>query len=200
MQYKVKDFYFKRAKEQGYRSRAAYKLKEILDKYKLLKGVRRIVDLGCAPGGFLQALAEKAGEKALIVGVDLKPTAPLSDERIIILQGDATEKKVQEEIKARLGGSANLIVSDMAPSTSGVRELDAENSLELCKSALEIAVEILAENGTLVMKIFESEEANLFRKEMKQFFSEIKATRPQATRKGSRELYIIAQGFRKSDG
>ena len=198
-QFKVKDFYFKKAQKEGYRSRAAYKLKEIIEKKKPLKGIKKIVDLGCAPGGFLQILVKFASPKARIVGIDLKPVVPLGDDRVTLITGDATETCEQEKIKAELGGDAQLIVSDMAPRTTGVREVDADRSLELCITAFEISRQILAEGGSLIMKIFESHEAEEFRKTLKQHFTVVRATRPAATRKGSRELFIIAEGFKKND-
>ena len=198
-QFKVKDFYFKKAKAEGYRSRAAYKIKEIIERQKLLKGAKRILDLGSAPGGFLQVLCEKASASALIVGIDLKPVAPLGDPRITVFEGDAQDEKAQEKIIAALGGKAQLILSDMAPSTTGIREVDADRSLELCQTAFEIALKLLDEGGSLAMKIFESEEAVAFRNSMRVYFSEVKATRPDATRKGSRELFIIARGFKSKN-
>lgn len=195
-QFKVKDFYFKKAQKEGYRSRAAYKLKEIIEKKKPLKGIKKIVDLGCAPGGFLQILIKFASPKARIVGIDLKPVVPLGDDRVTLITGDATETCEQEKIKTELGGAAQLIVSDMAPYTTGAREVDADRSLELCITAFEISRQLLAEGGSLIMKIFESNEATEFRKTLKKHFSVVRATRPAATRKGSRELFIIAEGFK----
>src|SRR5262249_31669415 len=131
MAYKPHDHYFRKAKQQGYRSRAAYKLIELQERYRLMKAGDKVVDLGAAPGGWLQVAAKIVGVNGKLIGVDIEPIQPLSERNVTLVTGDISSKEVQRQITELLGGLANCVISDLAPKLSGIRDADMARCLEL---------------------------------------------------------------------
>ncbi|HYA28602.1 MAG TPA: RlmE family RNA methyltransferase [Acidobacteriota bacterium] len=195
MIYKPQDAYFKKAKQEGYRSRAAYKLLELQQRFRILKPADRVVDLGAAPGGWLQVAAKLVGPSGKVVGVDLQPIHPLPESNVILLHGDITSKEIQKQIKDLLDGLAHCLLSDLAPKLSGIRDADMARCLELNRTALTVAIEILRPGGALLVKSFISEDLQTFSAELKQYFAAVQRTKPDATRHGSSEFYFYAKGF-----
>ena len=152
-----KDYYYKKAKKEKYRSRASYKLKQINAKYKLIKNGDKVLDLGAAPGGWTQVAREVVGSNGLVVAVDLQEIKSFENENIIILQGDFTEAKTLERIKD-ISQSYDVIISDASPKISGVWDIDHFRSIELCENVLKIAKEVLKPGGNLVVKVFQGSE------------------------------------------
>lgn len=195
MSYKPHDTYFKKAKQEGYRSRAAYKLLELQQRYRLMKSGDRVIDLGAAPGGWLQVAARMIGQSGKIVGVDLEPIQPLSQSNVFVLRGDISSDDIQQRVYQLLGGPANCILSDLAPKLSGIRDADMARSLELNRIALAVATQWLRPGGTLLLKSFISNDLQMFTAELKQHFATVQRTKPEATRQGSSEFYFYANRF-----
>src|SRR6186713_941676 len=149
MAYTPQDRFFKKAKQDGYRSRAAYKLIELQQRFRLMNQGDKVVDLGAAPGGWLQIAAKLVGPNGKIVGVDLQPIQPFQEPNIVLLQGDALSIKILAWIKEVLGGKANCVLSDMAPKLSGIRDADRARCQELNQTALQVAKELLRPGGVL---------------------------------------------------
>jgi 23S rRNA (uridine2552-2'-O)-methyltransferase len=189
----LNDPYVKRAKAEGYRSRAAYKLIELDDRFGLLKGVGRVVDLGVAPGGWTQVVRQRA-PKAQIVGIDLLPTDPI--EGAELLEMDFMDDKAPERLREALGGEADLILSDMAANTVGHPQTDHLRTMGLVEAGLEFAVEILRPGGAFVAKVLAGGADNNLVAELKRRFTSVKHAKPPASRKGSSEWYVVAQGFK----
>ena len=196
MSYNPHDRYFHKAKKEGYRSRAAYKLLELQQRYRLLRAGDKVVDLGAAPGGWLQVAAKLVGERGKVVGVDLQPIQPLRDHQIVVLHGDASSAETQQAIRQAMNGLADVVLSDMAPKLSGIRETDMARAAELQHRALEIATAILRTGGTLVIKGFMSNEVGEMTNALRRVFDKVQRTKPDATRQGSSEFYFIATSFR----
>ncbi|RLG58569.1 MAG: 23S rRNA (uridine(2552)-2'-O)-methyltransferase [Candidatus Hydrothermarchaeota archaeon] len=189
-----KDYYYKKAKKEKYRSRASYKLKQINAKYKLIKNGDKVLDLGAAPGGWTQVAREVVGSNGLVVAVDLQEIKSFENENIIILQGDFTEAKTLERIKD-ISQSYDVIISDASPKISGVWDIDHFRSIELCENVLKIAKEVLKPGGNLVVKVFQGSEIDNFIKKIRRSFKYVKVTKPKASRKKSSEVYVIGKGF-----
>ena len=195
MSYNPQDSYFKKAKQEGYRSRAAYKLLELQQRYRILKAGDGVIDLGAAPGGWLQVAAKVVGPNGRVIGVDLESIQPLPERNIILLNGDIRADEVQQRIKELLGGLAHCVLSDLAPKLSGIRDADMARCLELNRTALAVARQLLRRGGVLLVKSFISDDLQLFTAELKQLFSTLQRTKPEATRQGSSEFYFFAKGF-----
>ena len=195
MIYKPQDTYFKKAKQEGYRSRAAYKLIELQQRFRILKPADRVVDLGAAPGGWLQVVAKLVGPNGKVLGVDLQPILPLPEPNVILLRADITSKETQKQIKELIGGPAHCVLSDMAPKLSGIRDADMARCLELNRTALAVAIDLLRPGGALLVKSFISADLQIFTAELKQYFTTVQRTKPDATRQGSSEFYFYAKGF-----
>lgn len=196
--YDRKDHYYKKAKEQGLASRAVFKLEELDQKFKLLNLGDRILDLGCAPGGWLQYASKKIGGQGRAVGIDLLPLQAQFSQNVIILQGDATQEDMQKICIEKLQGEANLIVSDMSPNLSGIKFKDNYESYLLALSVLKVCQKILKKGGGMALKIFPGDELPEFRKKLQENFVEIKSYIPKATRKGSSEIYLVSKNFKKT--
>jgi 23S rRNA (uridine2552-2'-O)-methyltransferase len=189
-----KDPYGVRAKEEGYPARSVYKLKEIQDKYRLIRPGQRIVDLGCHPGSWLRFCSQSVGPVGLVLGLDLKkPTIPLAP-NILFLQADLL--KVPDETIQEWAGQAELILSDLSPKTSGIKWLDHQRSLELNLRALEIGYLVLKKGGSAVLKIFEGEGTKDFINKMKDRFEQVRIHKPKSSRSESSEVYLIGQRFK----
>jgi 23S rRNA (uridine2552-2'-O)-methyltransferase len=195
MAYKPHDAYYKKAKQEGYRSRAAYKLLELQQRFRLMKPGDLVVDLGAAPGGWLQVAAKTVGRTGKVVGIDLQPMEPFHETNVISIQGDIMSAAVQQEIKNLLDGPAHCVLSDLAPRLSGIRDADTARSLELNRIALSVATELLRPGGTLLIKSFVNAELQAFTLEIKQYFRSVQRTRPEATRQASSEFYFCANDY-----
>ncbi|MCG2690315.1 RlmE family RNA methyltransferase [Candidatus Parcubacteria bacterium] len=187
------DFYTKKAKEEGFPARSVYKLKEINKRFNLLKKGDKVLDLGCSPGSWLLYLSEKVGENGKVVGVDLHELKIQLKENIVFLLKDVLKDDLlQEKIFAK---KFNLVVSDLAPKTTGLKERDAALSLELCQRAFEIAQAILVKGGNFVCKAFESPDLQEFLKEVQGCFTKAQLFRTSSTTKHSREVFVVALDF-----
>lgn len=189
----LNDPYVKRAKAEGYRSRAAYKLIELDEKFDMLKGATRVVDLGLAPGGWSQVVRRKL-PKAAVVGIDLLPVDPI--EGVTILQMDFMDDSAPERLMEALGGAPDLVMSDMAANTVGHPQTDALRTMGLVEIAFDFAINNLAPGGTFVSKVFASGGDGKFVAEMKRNFATVKHAKPPSSRKGSVEWFVVAQGFK----
>ena len=196
MSYNPRDRYYKKAKQEGYRSRAAYKLLEVQQRYRLLRPGDRVVDLGAAPGGCLQVAAKLVGPQGKVIGVDLQEIHALPERHVTLLRGNTGAKDVQEKTKELLGGAADAVISDMAPKLSGIRDADVARAVALNRMALSFAEQLLRPGGVLLIKSFMSNDLHELAAELRQRFAEVQRTKPEATRQGSSELYFLARGFR----
>jgi len=192
----LNDPYVRRAKAEGYRSRAAYKLLELDERFELLKGVRSVVDLGIAPGGWSQVVRRRV-PKAAIVGIDFLPTDPI--EGVTILQMDFMDDAAPQKLKEALGGPADLVLSDMAANTVGHPQTDHLRTMGLVEAGMQFASEVLRPGGAYVAKVLAGGADNNLVAELKRHFATVKHAKPPASRKDSSEWYVIAQGF-KGDG
>jgi 23S rRNA (uridine2552-2'-O)-methyltransferase len=194
--YERKDAFYKKAKREGYRARSAYKLLELHREFRLLRPHMRIVDLGAWPGGWTQVAAELVGLHGKVVGIDLMALEPLPFSQVTLLQGDATDPVQQEKILAALGGPADVLLSDMAPKLSGIKEVDEARSIELCRMAFHCAQVLLRPGGVLLLKVFMGSEHKALLLELRTVFASVKTTKPESSRKGSAETYVVAAGFK----
>jgi 23S rRNA (uridine2552-2'-O)-methyltransferase len=193
---KRKDHYYEKAKQEGYRSRAAYKLLEIQKRFKIFRKGDRVVDLGCAPGGWLQLIAAEVGPKGRMVGVDLQKTRALGSGNVELIQGDITASEVQSRVRQALGGEAHVVTSDLSPNLTGIRFQDHMRSCELVRTGLAVARELLRSGGIFLAKVFQGEELDAVVRELKDEFGEVRRVVPTASRKASSEIYLLAKGFR----
>jgi len=192
----LNDPYVRRAKAEGYRSRAAYKLLELDERFGLLKGVRRVVDLGVAPGGWTQVVLRRQS-KVRIVGIDLLPTDPI--EGAILLQMDFMDDAVPGILAEELGGKADLVLSDMAANTVGHQKTDHLRTMGLVEAAAYFAGDVLAPGGAFVAKVLAGGADNDLVALLKRMFATVKHAKPPASRKDSSEWYVIAQGYKAQD-
>jgi len=189
----LNDPYVKRAKAEGYRSRAAYKLIELDERFGFLKGLKRVVDLGIAPGGWTQVVRQKAPQ-ASVVGIDLLPTDPIDG--AVILEMDFMSDEAPDLLKEALGGPADLVLSDMAANTVGHPQTDHLRTMALVELGLAFAIDVLRPGGAYVAKVLAGGTDNALLAELKRHFTTVKHAKPPASRKGSSEWYVIAQGFK----
>ena len=189
----LNDPYVKRARAENYRSRAAYKLLELDERFGLLKGVSAVVDLGIAPGGWSQVVRRKT-PKAKVVGIDLLPTDPIDG--VTILQLDFMDEEAPQRLRDALGGQADLVLSDMAANTVGHQQTDHLRTMALVEAGLEFATEVLHPGGAYVAKVLAGGADNQLVAEMKRHFTAVKHAKPPASRKDSSEWYVVAQGFK----
>jgi 23S rRNA (uridine2552-2'-O)-methyltransferase len=194
--YQRKDHYHQRAKREGFRSRAAYKLEEIQRAQHLLRPGQRVADLGCWPGGWLQVAAEAVGREGRVVGVDLAAIdPPLDNENVVAIRGDISEAAVLEEIFAALGGLADVFLSDAAPKLTGVRAVDRAKEEGLLESIEARIPELLRPGGSLLLKILECPEAGAIDRRIRSHFAKAKTVKAAASRKGTTERYLLATGY-----
>jgi len=190
-----RDQYRRLAKDRGYRARSAYKLLQINRSYKILKKGDKVVDLGCAPGGWLQVAMKEVGLSGKVVGLDLKTVAPVAG--ATILQGSIEDPNMLSKIAEILGCKADIVLSDLAPNVSGVWELDHARQLSLSTIAFDFAQQILrVGGGSAVFKVFEGEMLNDFRLKLRNSFGKVNLSKPLASRQESSELYIVCLDLR----
>jgi 23S rRNA (uridine2552-2'-O)-methyltransferase len=194
--YKRKDAYYRQAKKEGYRSRAAYKLTQIVQSEKAVRPGDCIVDAGAAPGGWSQVLLPLVGKKGKVAAVDILPMEPLPGENFLFLQDDLSLPSLPGRILEFFGRKADVVVSDAAPNTTGIAFTDQARSADLVRIVLSLARKTLSEGGMFLAKIFEGPEADAVFKELQGEFDKVRRIRPAATRKESFELYFLAKGFR----
>ncbi len=189
----LNDPYVRRAKAENYRSRAAYKLLELDERFGLLRGVKSVVDLGIAPGGWSQVVRRRTPQAA-VVGIDLLPTEPLDG--VAILQMDFMDEDAPAKLREALGGTADLVLSDMAANTVGHPQTDHLRTMALVEAGLEFAVEVLRPGGAYVAKVLAGGADNELVAALKRSFTTVKHAKPPASRKDSSEWYVVAQGFK----
>lgn len=189
----LNDPYVRRAKAEGYRSRAAYKLLELDERFALLKGAKRVVDLGLAPGGWSQVVRRKL-PGAAVVGIDLLPVDPIDG--VTIFEMDFMDDAAPGKLMEALGGAPDLVLSDMAANTVGHPQTDALRTMALVETALAFAIDVLRPGGTFVSKVFAGGADSALVAEMKRNFTTVKHAKPPASRKGSVEWFVVAQGFK----
>lgn len=190
------DPFVKRSKEEGYRSRAAYKLLEIQQKDKLFRSGMTIIDLGAAPGGWSQVIAEIIGSKGKIFALDILPMDSIPD--VHFIHGDFTEQQVMNELLAAIGDTkADWVLSDMAPNMSGIKDVDQAKAMYLVELALDTALQVLKPSGGLLVKIFQGAGFDAYLKAVKTHFKTVKIRKPEASRARSQETYLLAYQLRK---
>ena len=192
-----KDEYYNKAKQQGYRARSAYKLKQLDEAAGLLGEGRTVVDLGAAPGGWLQVAAETVGEGGTVVGVDRQRIDPLEDDHgatVEYVRGDMTDAETVEEV-IELVGEADVVVSDMAPNMSGDYDLDHARSVHLAGQAFDVALHVLGSGGDFAAKVFDGRDLADLKARIEPEFEYVREVRPDASRDASSELYLVAKGF-----
>ncbi len=190
-----RDYYYRLAKKEGYRSRAAYKLIEIQEKFNIIDQNDNVLDLGSFPGSWLQVSRFLTSGK--VVGVDLKEIKPIDGVNTII--GDITEEETLKKIK-EICKKFDVILSDASPKTTGIADIDSYRSYEIAMSVLKIADEVLRKGGNLVLKVFQSGEMGDILREARKRFRYVKVTKPKASKKYSREVYIVCKGFKRNFG
>ncbi|RJP22166.1 MAG: RlmE family RNA methyltransferase [Deltaproteobacteria bacterium] len=196
--YDRKDTWYRQAKKEGYRSRAAYKLTQLVAKEKAVRAGDRVIDAGAAPGGWSQVILERVGARGKVAAVDLLPVEPIPGANIRFWKRDLTDTALPAELLAFLGGKADAVVSDAAPNTTGSTFTDQARSADLVRAVFGLARETLREGGTFLAKIFGGAESDAVYRELKPYFAELRRVRPEATRKESFELYLLGKGFRQA--
>jgi len=189
------DHYVMKAKEEGYRSRACYKLMEIDDKDKLIKPGMTVVDLGSAPGGWSQVAAKRVGDHGLVIASDILPMDGIAG--VTFLKGDFTEEAVFDELMTILGNRpVDLVISDMAPNMSGLSAVDQPSAMYLVELALDMARQVLKPGGNYAAKVFQGEGFDEYLKDMRSSFQKVVTRKPESSRARSREVYLVAKGYK----
>ncbi len=189
-----KDYFYRKAKAENYRSRASFKLKQLDRKFRIIKKGDRVLDLGAAPGGWMQVARERVGDEGSVLGVDIVKIQEFEYDNMEWIQGDLTKEETIDEIKRRMP-SADVVISDASPDISGVWDIDHFRSVDLCKNVFKIAKDILTPGGNILIKIFQGEHTKEFYDEIRSSFSYSKITKPKASRGQSAEVYIVGKGF-----
>lgn len=190
-----KDQFHRLAKDRGFRSRASFKLLQVDKRYHFLKRGDRVLDLGAAPGGWLQAARQVAGREGFVLGVDKETIAPLQYANVVAIQSDIAADGIVEEIRAKTNALFDVIVSDLSPNVSGVWEVDHARQIELARCSLRIARTMLRPSGNMLVKVFQGSELKEFQLEMKASFRTLRIVKPAASRPESAELYFLGLDF-----
>ena len=190
-----KDHYRRLAKDQGYRARSAYKLLQLNNSYHIIKKGSKVVDLGCAPGGWLQVVTKEVGHAGKVVGIDLKPVESVAG--ATVLKGNIEDVDMFEKIVGILGSKADVILSDLAPNVSGLWDIDHARQISLSATALGFARQVLRVGGSAVFKVFEGDLLNEFKADLKTSFGRVLLNKPSASRQESSELYIVCLDFKQ---
>jgi 23S rRNA (uridine2552-2'-O)-methyltransferase len=195
MKYRRKDAHYRRAREEGYRARSAYKLAELDRRFRLMQPGDHVVDLGAWPGGWLQVASERVGAHGRVVGVDLAAIAPLAAANVALVRGDVRNADTVAAVREAGGRAADVVLSDLSPKLTGVRASDDARSAELVAAVLAALPVLLRPGGRFVTKLFMSEDWEGLLADIRRRFSRIDTTRPDATRRGSAELYVVGLGY-----
>jgi len=190
------EHYYKKAKAENYRSRATYKLVQVNEKYGFIKLHSVVVDLGAAPGGWIQAARKMVGRHGFILGVDLKPIEPFPQVYVRTIVGDLTDSDITEQILSFLPRRPDTVISDAAPNITGVWEVDHALQIDLATKALNVALQLLCHNGNFFVKLFQGDLMNEFVQTVKDNFNEVKFVKPAASRAKSSEMYLLALGLK----
>jgi 23S rRNA (uridine2552-2'-O)-methyltransferase len=199
IQNRKRDYYYKKAKAENYRSRATYKLSQAAAKYHFIRKNDVVVDLGAAPGGWIQAARKIVGKKGFVLGVDLKPIAPFPQEYIRTIVADMTEPVTPRQILDFLPRKADVVLSDASPNISGVWEVDHARQIDLAAQALKIALSVLRPSGNFFVKVFEGDMLADFVKTVEKHFVTVKVIKPKASRAKSSEMFLLAMNLKPND-
>ncbi|MGQ9479067.1 MAG: SAM-dependent methyltransferase [Thermoproteota archaeon] len=186
------------SKREGYRSRAAFKLKQIISEYNVIRTGDVILDIGCAPGGWLQVASEAAGGSGMVIGVDLKAVEDLGLENVKTMVLDVFDRGFAEKVMEASGGMFDVLLSDLSPNMSGIYELDHARQIEMMKRVIELSKLLLKRNGSMVVKVFEGKYSPLVEREILKMFRIVRKVKPKASRKRSSEYYLVAKFFKGS--
>jgi len=198
IQERKRDYYYKKAKEEKYRSRAAYKLFQAIEKYHFMKRGDVAVDLGAAPGGWTQAARKIVGSKGFVLGVDLKLIEPFPQSNVRTIIGDVNERETLEQILSMLPRKADVVISDASPNISGIWEVDHARQIDLAQQALKIALETLRPLGNFFVKVFEGDLLVDFITELKGHFDVVRIIKPKASRAKSSEMFVLGMHLKKA--
>jgi len=190
------DQYYRLARIRGYRSRAAYKLTQTVKKYDLIKPGETVLDLGCHPGGWLQVSREVVGPEGFVLGVDLKPVVSLLQANVVVLSLDIYAPDAVKQIRSELKGPADVVISDLAPSIIGAWDVDHARQVDLARTALQIAKEVLRQKGNVLIKLFQGSELRAFQDDAALLFERSRLLKPKASRPESSEIYFLGLGFK----
>ena len=193
---KKKEHYYKSAKKENYRSRASYKLLQLNKKFKIIREGYSVLDLGATPGGWSQVALELVGETGTVMGVDLQKIKPFDVENFLFIKGDFTTSEIQKNIYDTMNGKAEVIISDAAPSLSGIKDIDQLKIMDLADNVIKIVENLLQPKGSLLMKTFQGPGFPELLKKLKKEFKMVKTTKPASSRKGSSEMYLIGIGYK----
>jgi len=192
-----REHYYRKAKEEKFRSRATYKLLQAVEKRRFIKPGDVVVDLGAAPGGWIQASRKIVGSRGFVLGVDLKSIQPIDKSNVRTLIGDVTNPQMVEQIREFLPRPADAVISDVSPSISGIWELDHARQIDLARQSLRIATSVLRLKGNFFVKVFQGDMLNDFVREVKRHFAFVKLIKPKASRARSAELYVLGMNLRQ---
>ena len=196
IQDRKRDYYYKKAKQEKYRSRASYKLFQAIKKYGFIQHGDVVVDLGAAPGGWIQAARKTVGNKGFVLGVDLKPIEPFTQSYVRTIICDITDREALKQILEMLPRKADAVISDAAPNISGIWEVDHARQMELSQQALEIAKEVLKPSGSFFVKVFQGDMLSDFVQKVKQNFVNVVLVKPEASRAKSAEIFILGRSLK----
>jgi 23S rRNA (uridine2552-2'-O)-methyltransferase len=197
IQDRKRDYYYKKAKEEKYRSRATYKLFQAVEKYHFMKHGDVVIDLGAAPGGWVQAARKIVGSKGFVLGTDLKPVDSFPQSNVRTIIGDVNDQETIEQILEMLPRRADVVLSDLSPNISGIWEVDHARQIELARRALEIAFETLKPYGNFFVKVFQGDLLDGFIKKVKEHFAVVRTIKPMASRAKSSEMFVLGIGLKR---
>jgi len=191
-----RDYYYRKAKEEKYRSRATYKLLQAVKKYRFLRRGDVVVDLGAAPGGWLQASRKIVGDEGFVLGIDLKLIMPLRATNIQTILGDVTDAETQERVEQFLPSLADVVISDVSPNVSGVWEVDHARQIDLACESLKLALRLLKTSGNFFVKVFQGDMFPNFVEEVGKHFTRVEIIKPKASRARSAEVFVLGIGLK----
>jgi 23S rRNA (uridine2552-2'-O)-methyltransferase len=198
IQERKRDYYYRKAKEEKYRSRAAYKLFQAIETYHFIKNGDVVVDLGAAPGGWVQAARKTVGSRGFVLGVDLKPVEPFPRSNVRTIIGDINEQETLEQILSMLPKKADVVISDASPNISGIWEVDHARQIDLAHQSLKIALETLRPLGNFFVKVFEGDLLVDFINKVKRHFEVVRIIKPKASRAKSSEIFVLGMHLKKA--
>ncbi len=193
-----RDYYYRRAKQERYRSRAAYKLLQAIKRYSFLKKGDVVVDLGAAPGGWLQVARRIVGKEGFVLAVDLKRIETLQAANVVTIIGDISNVEVQEQIQRLLPSRADVVISDVSPNVSGVWEVDHARQIDLAQVSLNLALKLLRASGGFFVKVFQGDMFSDYVGEVKQHFARVEIVKPEASRAKSAEVFVLGMGLKRN--